>query len=259
VVSNNRTFQGPDRKISDPEVEASVACQRLPELTGIRIVEPYVDSFEGCVVKNNVFGGHVQGQMAIRISADLKNADLEPNSFVEFPAVRLGLVRSAWDWEWTGSDQLFESIIGGRRNRTIVSRSVSDSQEVVGFLDLFKKGFWGIPGPETSWMIDKGDCLSRTCSAGKGTRLPLENVLPFSDGFSAVLGDTIQLASTGEKAVVVSVDRENGCLVLDRSLAWSKGEGVSYPWNGAAPDLGSLEWTGTRENFTKLSKLLQGF
>jgi 50S ribosomal subunit-associated GTPase HflX len=59
------------------------------------------------------------------------------------------------------------------------------------------------------------------------------------EGKILVQGDEIMVGT--QRARVVAVDRERSALRLDRSVRWSRGTSVSYPYEGAGPDVGARE------------------
>jgi parallel beta-helix repeat protein len=106
-------------------------------------------------------------------------------------------------------------------------------------------GFEDAPGWDfrirhTSPCVDAGDFLTRTTAAGRGITVPVADARYFSDGMGLVFGDRVQVGAN-EVAVVVGVDTVSGTINVDRLLTWNAGDGVSYPYEGAAPDIGAYE------------------
>jgi hypothetical protein len=85
--------------------------------------------------------------------------------------------------------------------------------------------------------------LTRTIAGGSGTTLAVEDARYFYDGFGidGELGDVIQLEGQAQTARVVSIDYDADVLELDGALSWTQGQGVSFFYSGAAPDLGAHE------------------
>ncbi|MFA5061061.1 MAG: hypothetical protein WC494_01975 [Candidatus Pacearchaeota archaeon] len=100
----------------------------------------------------------------------------------------------------------------------------------------------------TSPMIDAGDFLTKTTSAGSGTIMQVEDVKYFYDGFgiSGEVGDVIRLENGGI-AKVTDVNYETNRLTLNTSLSWDSGQRVSLFYYGNAPDIGSYESYKTGE------------
>ncbi|MCU7812628.1 MAG: right-handed parallel beta-helix repeat-containing protein [Candidatus Thiodiazotropha sp. (ex Notomyrtea botanica)] len=96
--------------------------------------------------------------------------------------------------------------------------------------------------PDSAW-IDKGRFLTRTLTKGRGRTLPLEDVAFFFDGAGVptVSGDLIQLEGGSQSARVVKVDFSTSSLLLDETLTWHKGQGVSLTIGGSSPDMGAYE------------------
>ncbi len=95
----------------------------------------------------------------------------------------------------------------------------------------------------SSPMIDKGKFLTATIIAGSGNQIQIEDVSFFYDGYKieGELGDLIRLENGGT-ARIESINYFNNILILDRSLTWNKGEGISVWYSGSAPDLGPYEF-----------------
>lgn len=115
-----------------------------------------------------------------------------------------------------------------------------------GFGDIYRTN----GGPDfalrtNSGAIDRGVPLAFATSAGSGTALQVDNSLYFSDGNQIVSGDTVQLEGSTNKAVITAIDRSTHTLTMASSLAWSAGQGVSLPFQGAAPDMGAFEGAST--------------
>jgi len=90
--------------------------------------------------------------------------------------------------------------------------------------------------------IDAGGFLTFTTEAGQGTQIPVEDVKYFCDGYQIIEGDLIQLEGQADTVKIVKIDYHSNILNVDRSLSWSQGQGVSLPYNGAAPDMGVYEF-----------------
>jgi len=96
----------------------------------------------------------------------------------------------------------------------------------------------------TSPCKDYGTYLTKiTTAGGTGSSFQVEDAGYFMDGWGVpnVEGDMIQLFGTGQKARITSVNYDTNWITLDRSVTWTQGQGVSLPYNGAAPDAGAHE------------------
>jgi len=98
---------------------------------------------------------------------------------------------------------------------------------------------------DTSPMIDAGAFLTKTVSAGSGTTMAVADAFHFYDGFGIAgeVGDLIQLEGQTQTVRILRVDYTNHTLTLDSSLTWTNGQGLSFPFNGRAPDVGAFEHT----------------
>jgi hypothetical protein len=90
--------------------------------------------------------------------------------------------------------------------------------------------------------IDAGRHLTTTEAAGEGQRIRVADATYFSDGFGLVLGDEIMVAGAGPARVTEVADAHT--IIVDRSLAWSEGAGVSLNYAGEGPDIGVFECEG---------------
>jgi hypothetical protein len=88
--------------------------------------------------------------------------------------------------------------------------------------------------------VDHGDFLTTTLGSGQGTIVPVVDARYFSDGMGVVDGDQIQVGST-QIVSVLNVNHETNEITVDRSITWDAGDGVSYPYEGVAPDMGVIE------------------
>ncbi|MFW5867263.1 MAG: PKD domain-containing protein [Armatimonadota bacterium] len=117
----------------------------------------------------------------------------------------------------------------------------ADNMEVdPGFADAERLDF---SLAEDSPLRDAGAPMTVTRAAGSGNVLPVEDPYPFYDGYGieGERGDAIAVGSSDRRARVVEVDAEARTLRLDRELQWAAGDPVSFPWSGAAPDIGVVE------------------
>ncbi len=94
-----------------------------------------------------------------------------------------------------------------------------------------------------SGAIDQAVNLTTTTAAGTGTAIGVVDVGYFNDGYGGMAAaDSIQIGS--EVVNIVSIDRTNNILNVDRSITWTNGAGVNLPYNGSAPDIGAYEFGG---------------
>jgi len=97
--------------------------------------------------------------------------------------------------------------------------------------------------------IDAGRPLAAAREAGSGRTLPVDDARWFYDGFG-IPGETGDLLFIGEKrlqARVVNADIQDNVLTLDRDLTWEKGDSVTLPYSGKAPDAGAYEFGAEKE------------
>lgn len=93
---------------------------------------------------------------------------------------------------------------------------------------------------DASPVIDQGDFLTRTTSAGSGTTVPVADTCYFSPGYGLVDGDKV-VVGVNFAATIVSVDDAGHTITLDTSISWNANDGVSFAYCGNAPDIGAYE------------------
>lgn len=94
----------------------------------------------------------------------------------------------------------------------------------------------------TSPMIDAGASLTRTVDRGNGRNVEVEDASYFTDGWGVIEGDLIQLEGQTKRVRIVKIDYKNRVITVDCTLSWRKGQGVSLPYKGVAPDVGAYEY-----------------
>ena len=88
--------------------------------------------------------------------------------------------------------------------------------------------------------IDEGIPLTFTKSAGSGTAIEVLDAGYFSDGFSIVPGDRIQIGSDSVLQIV-KVDYASNTLTVSQPTEWAADAPVSLEFRGRAPDIGAVE------------------
>ncbi|MBN1575055.1 MAG: T9SS type A sorting domain-containing protein [Chitinispirillaceae bacterium] len=114
-------------------------------------------------------------------------------------------------------------------------------------LDTLDPGFPDFHLQSTSRCIDSGTFLTGIITpAGNGRQFQLEDAAYFMDGWGipGVAGDEIQLWGTDQKARVTSADYQTNAVTVDKSLTWTRNQGVCPAYQGSAPDLGAYEYAG---------------
>ncbi len=90
--------------------------------------------------------------------------------------------------------------------------------------------------------IDAGGFVTHTVSAGSGTVMPVTDSGYFTGGWGIIEGDSIQLAGQRARVRIVHIDYDKHQLTLESTLTWEKGQGVAFPYEGSAPDIGAFEF-----------------
>jgi PKD repeat protein len=97
----------------------------------------------------------------------------------------------------------------------------------------------------TSPLIDSGAFLTVTTNSGGSTSMQVDDASYFSDGFGIVPGDTIQLEGETQTARILSINSNTNTLILDTTMFWSSGQGISLQYSGYRPDIGAYEYEST--------------
>ncbi len=85
-------------------------------------------------------------------------------------------------------------------------------------------------------LIGKGSILAWTTNAGNGDTIPVTDASFFSDGFGIGSGDPVVIGNS--RASILAIDYVNRSIRVDRVIRWNKDDAVSFPFVGAAPDMG---------------------
>jgi hypothetical protein len=121
-----------------------------------------------------------------------------------------------------------------------IDNSMIENGEELGFKNAGQRDL-NLRGD--SILIDKGSWLTViTSSSGSGSTFTVADAGYFSDGFGVIQGDSIQIE--GQKSIIriKSVDYSAHKIVVDRSVSWNKGDGISLPYTGNSPDIGAFEY-----------------
>ncbi len=92
-----------------------------------------------------------------------------------------------------------------------------------------------------SEAVDRGGFLTTTKSSGKGSVIPVYDAVYFTDGYTLKEGDLVQIGDN-EPVFIDHVDYSNNTISVKKEISWNKGDGVSYVYNGSAPDIGPFEY-----------------
>lgn len=128
----------------------------------------------------------------------------------------------------------FKAMSGGSKNSQVIDPLFSDPSK----FDLTLKS--------DSPAINAGDFLTKTLNSGSGKLIVVEDAGYFHDGFNVIDGDTIQVGSQTVK--ITEIDYANNIITVDSDISWAKGESVSLPYKGSAPDIGAHEYQGDSGN-----------
>jgi parallel beta-helix repeat protein len=88
-------------------------------------------------------------------------------------------------------------------------------------------------------LIDKGAILAWTANSGSGNTMTVSDASYFSDGFGIGGGDSIFI--NGNQVDILSVDYDHHSIKINQVIHWDKQDPVTFPFSGAAPDIGASE------------------
>ncbi|MBN1672644.1 MAG: right-handed parallel beta-helix repeat-containing protein [Kiritimatiellae bacterium] len=179
----------------------------------------------GLQIRNNIFGfggSHIYNVLTAGLNRGTNSMFLDSN------LLRRG-DGSPGEWhlqEW------YE--LGHEPNRV-----VSDASAGAVFSD---PGAGDLRPVAASPAIDAAQPLTRTRSAGSGTRVPVYAGFYFQDGYDGLIEpDSVQIG-TNPRVRLAAADYETDVLILQTPISWRAGDPVSLPWQGLAPDIGAFEY-----------------
>ena len=194
-------------------------------------------------IKNNIIGGHNAADLTL--SRGDSTVDIDYNLYFNDNGALLVDYRALYDWSLVPFSQWSSFLASqGAAGADAHSQQVSSPLLVKAPADL--------TGPYTNFdfhlqsgspAIDRGGFLTTTTSAGQGTSIPVKDAGYFFDGYGIVAADTIQLQGQSATARIVSIN--SNTVVVDKTLIWSAGQGVSLAYQGSAPDMGAYESGGS--------------
>lgn len=141
----------------------------------------------------------------------------------------------------------------GRDDRISINKRYSGGEFEAKFPQLASANVFGSPefigGRErpklmqrsSALAVDKGVHLTRTTSAGVGVEVAVADARYFIDGFGLAQGDTVRIGGN-EPVVIAKVNYDTHSITLREKISWNEGDGVSFPYRGSAPDIGTHEW-----------------
>ena len=83
-----------------------------------------------------------------------------------------------------------------------------------------------------------GGFLTFTLTSGSGTLIKVNDARYFTDGFGVKEGDKIRVGDN-PAVRVIGVDYSRNEIRVDNSISWNRGDGVSYDYEGSAPNIGA--------------------
>jgi hypothetical protein len=227
---NNRDYTGPNSSWSMTYKPAFVGVTVWSDLNNIDI-------------KNNIFGGHRPGEIAVLPNADL---DIDNNLYFNSPAAGFIDYRGTNNWTilrfsaWKTLLQGYSSVKGKDAHSIEADPLlVNAPKNLTGRHELFDFRL-----KSESPAVNAGAFIAKTAAAGSGTVIRVDDARNFFDGWGVTPGDLIQLQGQTQRVRIVGIDYAANTLTLDTNLSWSAGQGVTLAYNGTAPDIGAFEFGG---------------
>lgn len=91
--------------------------------------------------------------------------------------------------------------------------------------------------------IDQGDFLTNATNSGSNdTIIEVDNSGYFTDGWGLINGDIIQLEGQLQTVRIMDINEDSNKITISDPLSWEIGVGVSLPYSGRAPDIGTYEY-----------------
>ncbi|MCD6350495.1 MAG: hypothetical protein J7M26_00135 [Armatimonadetes bacterium] len=114
--------------------------------------------------------------------------------------------------------------------------------------------------PPDSPCLDAGRPLAHTRQAGAGREVPVDDARWFYDGFGipGEVGDLVFVGRDKKPARVLKVDLEHNLLLLDHRVVFERGDPVTLPYVGKAPDLGAWERGAQGQPWDKTPRIPPG-
>ena len=193
---------------------------------------------DNIIFKNNIISGNTDSNhdiyANIKISAaaagnnNLNQMRLQSNAFDKSGGTKFnvkGIGFQGLDWYETNHTQ---DVANNIQNAPIFVGTTFEK------LDDFRQA-------EGSPMIDAGSHLTQVSENGSGSTIKVEDAGYFHNGFGVAESDSIQVG-LNKPARIMSIDYSNNTITVEDSLTWNKGDGVSLPYTGQAPDIGAFEF-----------------
>ncbi|MCD6322212.1 MAG: right-handed parallel beta-helix repeat-containing protein, partial [Clostridiales bacterium] len=182
------------------------------------------------IFKNNIFYNTSKKYLMFFDGSNLKNNYFADNDF------------------FGGSDALIRVTAMGIKPLSSWQKHYStnfgnNQQDDPLFMNAVGDDFKLVPG---SKCIDHGSFLTKTVGSGNGRLITVKDVGYFCDGFGIIDGDRIQLEGSTELVHILKVDYDKQQVEIDKSISWTDGTGMSFVYNGSAPDIGALESAKTQ-------------
>ncbi|MCK5805431.1 MAG: right-handed parallel beta-helix repeat-containing protein, partial [Lentisphaeria bacterium] len=194
--------------------------------------DPKPHMVAGNIFKNNVFAHNDPGGegLALKLAPNIASDNRFVSNILFGSRPGAHTVRIAWPGnEWLTTEQANQHSSGYFADNI-------DADPL--FQDASRDDYRIRSG---SPAIDAGQPLTVTRTAGKGRVVAVADARWFYDGFGipGEEGDLIRVG--GSTARVIEADIEVNTLRLDHEIEWGKGDAVTLPFAGRAPDMGAFE------------------
>jgi hypothetical protein len=211
---------------------------------------------QGAIVRFNVFTGNRGGGVNYQYYRDesrfVSRNRLYNNTFVKNSCH--GIIGQEGDPRTFYDNRIVNNLLYGNvdcrgaRNQTtiwddrlVVWLKNSERDSEPAFVDAMSGDFRLRP---ESGEIDEGVFIAKAVSDGDGTKLPVDDVNWFHDGFGipGERGDRVQIEGQSEAIEIADIDYESSTLVLVTPAKWRRDDGIHLAYSGRAPDMGAYEY-----------------
>lgn len=234
VVEESGVRGGVPPALADNVFKNNVFARNDPGGDGVSLLLDPAVSGQTRFIGNNLHGGNVGG-----------------------PAVRLDVAHP--DWGKLGVDSWHGQLLSAAEaNRSRPAQFQGNLDVAPGFVDEEKDDF---RLKAQSACRDAGQPLATVAATGAGQVMCVDDARWFFDGFGipGERGDQIMVGGERKPVGIRQVDVANRTITLDRSIAWEKGDAISLPYLGSAPDLGAYEHGAETESWYRAPRKSAGF
>jgi parallel beta-helix repeat protein len=194
-------------------------------------------------IKNNLIGGHKNGGQVVLRMMSSSSLAIDYNLYFNSGAINLGASTGAKSWQrftlesWRAFLRNYSNVQGRDEN----SLATSDPRFVrvaTPLASVHTQHDFALANGSPA--IDQGGPLTWAKGNGSGVTLPVQDAGYFFYGYGITTGDLIKVGNN-PPVRITAINYGTNQLTLATPITWRDGDGVSWPYNGAAPDIGASE------------------